>query len=801
MARSASGSSIASVTVRHRIGRAGAGVLAVMVMVGAAACGPPPAPRAPAPAAADRLADGIARIVEEEVAAGHVPGAVVLVGHGGRVVYERAFGARALAPEREAMTTDTVFDAASLTKVVATTTAVLQLVDAGRLELDAPVARYWPAFGGGPERLGERAGKGAITVRQLLAHTSGLRPDLDLRARWSGTDAALARVVAERPLAPPGTRVVYSDVNFVVLGELVRRVTGEPLDRYCAARVFAPLAMRTTTFTPPEAWRARIAPTVRERGGFLRGVVHDPTARRMGGVAGHAGLFTTAADLARFAQALLDAGRGKDTIVSARAAATMTTPQDPAARRGLGWELAGPEALGGGAAFSAHAFGHTGYTGTSLWIDPDADTYLVVLTNRVHPDDTGVVRPLRARLATLVAASFRIAAAPAGTVPIAAPPATIAGPVAPGIDVLAAEGFAPLAGRRVGLVTNHSGRDAAGRRTIDVLDAAPGVRLAAIFTPEHGLDGSADAIVPSGREPRLGIPVHSLYGPNKRPTPAQLADVDALVFDVQDVGVRFYTYVTTLGYAMEAAAARGIPIWVLDRPNPIDAGVVQGPVLEDDLRSFTGYFALPVRYGLTIGELATLLNAEKPIGADLHVVRMRSYARDRWYDGTGLAWVPPSPNLRSLRQATLYPGVALVEGANVSVGRGTATPFELVGAPWIDGERLAAYLNARQLGGVRFEPVEFTPEDSAYRGERCSGVRLVLTDRARLDAPALGIELASALHRLHSDRFRLEATTGMVGARWVVQAIRDGDDPRTIAARWQPALARFAAIRGRYLLY
>jgi uncharacterized protein YbbC (DUF1343 family) len=373
--------------------------------------------------------------------------------------------------------------------------------------------------------------------------------------------------------------------------------------------------------------------------------------------------------------------------------------------------------------------------------------------------------------------------------------------VLPGIDVLEADAFAPLNGRRIGIITNHSGRDTAGRRTIDVLHAAPGVQLTAIFTPEHGLDGTADALVPSGREPRLGIPVYSLYSAAKRPTPAMLADVDVLVFDVQDAGVRFYTYVTTMAYAMEAAAARGIPFYVLDRPNPIAASIVQGPVLENELRSFAGYFALPVRYGLTIGELATLLNTENRIGADLHVVRMRGYARGRWYDDTGLTWVPPSPNLRSLRQATLYPGIALVEGANVSVGRGTDTPFEVVGAPWIDGARLAQYLNARTVPGVRFEPATFTPSRDAYRRERCRGVRIVLVDRERLDAPALGIELASALHRLHPERFALDATAGMVGARWVVQAIKDRDDPRAIAARWQPQLAAFAAVRERFLLY
>jgi uncharacterized protein YbbC (DUF1343 family)/CubicO group peptidase (beta-lactamase class C family) len=762
----------------------------------------------PAAGAVDRprpalpLLAGIDAVVGEEIAAGRIPGAVVLVGHEGRTVYARAFGDRSVTPRRQPMTEDTVFDLASLTKVVATATAVMQLVEAGTLDLDAPAARYWPAFAD--------HGKERITIRELLTHRSGLRPDLETRGHWSGYGAALARLAAERPVAAPGTRFIYSDVNFAVLGELVHRASGSPLDAYCAAHVFAPLKMRATAFRPPRAWQERIAPTTYVEGRLLQGLVHDPTARRMGGIAGHAGLFSSARDLATFAQMMLDGGRAGDArILAPSTVVAMTTPQDPAEpeqRRGLGWDLASPGDPEWRAHFSARAYGHTGYTGTSLWIDPATRTYVIVLTNRVHPDGTGDVRALRARLAALVARALEPdrTLAPTDDAPPAADrrtPSAPAGRVATGLDVLAADGFAPLAGRRVGLVTNHTGRDAAGRRTIDLLRAAPRVTLAAIFTPEHGLAGSADGAVASSWEPTAGVPVYSLYGERTRPSADMLAGVDALVFDIQDAGVRFYTYVTTLAYAMEAAAQARMPFYVLDRPNPIDASTVQGPMLDDDRRSFTGYFPLPVRYGMTIGELARLFNDANRIGAELHVVSMRGYERERWYDQTGLPWVPPSPNLRSLDEATLYPGVALVEGANVSVGRGTASPFEVVGAPWIDGPRLAAYLNARDVAGVGFEPTTFTPRSDIYRGERCRGVRLVLRDRERLDAPALGVEIAAALRHLHRRAFRLEATLGMIGARWVVQAIARGDDPRTIVERWHPALARFAALREKFLLY
>ncbi len=252
---------------------------------------------------------------------------------------------------------------------------------------------------------------------------------------------------------------------------------------------------------------------------------------------------------------------------------------------------------------------------------------------------------------------------------------------------------ARLAGLRVGLITNHSGIDSMGRRTVDLLHQAPGVKLVSIFSPEHGFFGNAEGKVSSMKEPFTGLPIYSLYGDVSRPTQKMLIGLDALVFDIQDAGARFYTYITTMGYAMEACAKKGIPFYVLDRPNPINASLVQGPILDSNLRSFTGYFPLPIRHGMTVGELAKMFNGEKKIGAKLHVVKMRGYERTHWYDETGLLWVSPSPNLRTLTEAILYPGVAMVEGSNVSVGRGTTTPFELLGAPWINGEELASYLN------------------------------------------------------------------------------------------------------------
>lgn len=758
---------------------------------------------------------GIPALVEDAIRHHETPGAVVLVGHRGRVVYRKAFGNRALVPKLLPMTTDTIFDLASLTKVIATTTAVMQLFEQGKIRLDDPVATYWPEFGAN--------GKEHITVRELMTHYSGLPPDLDLKASWSGYDRAMRMIVDEKPILPPGTRFLYSDINFETLGELVRRISSQPLDAYCAAHIFGPLGMKNTFFRPLVAHpgeRRRIAPTQYQfgtTGRMLWGEVHDPTSFRMGGVAGHAGLFSTAADLAIFAQMLLDGGSYHGArILSPLTVEKMTTPQSPpnqVAVRGLGWDIGSPYATNRGELFPVGSYGHTGFTGTSLWIDPITQTYVIILTNRVHPNGRGDVIPLRAKIANLVAASLGQVSnreiLESGKSLTSLDELTRGyrvhgfrnGKVETGIDVLEAEQFAPLKGMRVGVLTNLTGRDSEGRRTVDLLRGAAGVKLVALFSPEHGLYGQADEKVASGTDPETGLPVYSLYGDVERPTDQMLQGLDALVFDVQDAGVRFYTYITTLGYILEAAAKKGITVYVLDRPDPIGGTLVEGPLLEPGLESFVGYFPLPVRHGMTIGELAEMFNRRQNLGAKLHVIKMRGWERTDWYDETGLTWINPSPNLRSLTEATLYPGTAMVEGANVSVGRGTDTPFELLGAPWIDSRKLSEYLNARQIQGVRFLPMDFQPSSSRFQGAMCHGVQIFLLDRQALDSPELGVELASALDQLFPAQFKLEQTLPLIGARWVLDEIRAGKDPKAIAFDWQEALEEFRWERAKYLLY
>ena len=740
----------------------------------------------------------IAGFVQAEIDAGRIPGAVVLAGNRNTDFYRLASGLRAVTPKQRPMTAATRFDLASLTKVIATTTAIMQLVERRKLRLDDPVALYWPQFA--------RNHKSAITIRQLLTHHSGLRADLDLLPSWSGYRKAMSLIVVEKPYSAPDSQFLYSDINFEILGELVGRVSGKTLDAYCAQYIFQPLGMKHTHFRTPDAERAATAPTVFMDGKLLWGEVHDPSARRMGGVAGHAGLFSTADDLAIFARMLLSGGSWRGAkILTRRSVEQMTLPQSPPGSykvRGLGWDLGPPFSSNREQLVPLGAYGHRGYTGTLLWIDPLSQTFIVVLSNRVHPDGKGDADPLRRGILAMLSLALPpwtdeqiLAARPA----LSAYAATAK--VATGLEVLKADAYAPLQGQRVGLITNHTGLDSLGRSTVELLREARGVRLAAIFSPEHGLQGNADARVASGTDASTGLPVYSLYGEVKRPTDAMLDNLDALVFDMQDAGVRFYTYTTTMAYAMEAAARKGIAFYVLDRPNPIRADKVQGPLLDPDLRSFTGYFPMPVRHGMTAGELAQLYNVEAGIGAKLHVVKMRGYRRSEWYSDTGLRWPAPSPNLRSLAQAILYPGAALVEGANVSVGRGTEAPFERLGAPWIKGRELADYLNRRGIAGVYFIPSDFTPEASLYRNQLCHGIRLLLTDRAVLDSPSLGIELASALYRLYPEKFRLKETLGMIGSRRVLQAIAEGQDPKIISAQWQDKIEEFLLMRNKYLLY
>ncbi len=753
------------------------------------------------------------RIVQQAILDEQIPGAVVLVGHDGQLIYRKAFGERALEPQREAMTLDTIFDVASLTKVVATTPAVMQLVEKGQIRLNDPVAKYLPQFAVN--------GKEEITVRELLTHYSGLSEDLELAQSWEGWETAVHMAYELKPIYPPGSRFLYSDVNFIVLGALVERVSEMSLDSYCLKNIFAPLKMTHTRFLPPTSWNPKIAPTqYDEHDKMLRGAVHDPTARRMSGVAGHAGVFSTADDLAIFAEALLNGS----SVLSPLMVEKMTTPQQPPTAqvlRGFGWDIDSPFSSNRGDLLPVGSFGHTGFTGTSLWVDPTTRTFIIILTNAVHPRGKGSAIALRSKIATAVAAALPLSVAEKDKLrwesitgyneaqTAARRVATRNGTVLTGIDVLEAHGFnlirATTGKKKIGLLTNQTGVDSQGRRTIDVLSQAPGVSLQAIFSPEHGVTGSLDTTdIGNSKDAATGIPVYSVYGGTdaaRRPPLDVLKTLDAVVVDIQDAGARFYTYETTLGYFLEGAAKAGIDVIVLDRPNPITGSFVQGPISEPGHESFTNYDSVPIRHGMTIGELAKMFNSERSINARLQVVPLQGWMRGDWYDSTGLAWVNPSPNLRSLTEATLYPGVALVEGTNVSVGRGTDTPFELLGAPWINGRELAQYLNARNISGVRFLPVSFTPSASTHAGQKCQGINIILIERNAFDAPELGMELASALRKLYPEQFQMERMIELLANQSVYDAIAKGENPQRIAEDWREPLETFQQLRQKYLIY
>jgi uncharacterized protein YbbC (DUF1343 family)/CubicO group peptidase (beta-lactamase class C family) len=742
-----------------------------------------------------------------------IPGAVLLVGHNGQVVYRKAFGNRALEPRREPMTADTIFDVASLTKVVATTTAVMQLVQKGEVRVNDPVTKYISEFA--------ENGKDEITVRNLLTHFSGLREDFDLDPPWQGREAGFRLAFAEKPVYPPGSRFLYSDTNFITLGALVERVTGTTLDQYCARKIFAPLQMSHTRFLPPASWRSKIAPTeYDEQGKMLRGVVHDPRARRMGGVTGHAGVFSTADDLSKFARALLKGS----PILAGNVVEKMTTPQQPPTAqvlRGFGWDIDSPFSSNRGDLLPVGSFGHTGFTGTSLWIDPTTQTYIILLTNAVHPRGKGSAVALRSKVATAVAAALPLTITEKDELrwksitgyneaqTAARRLATRNGAVQTGIDVLEAHNFDVLSAstgkKKIGLLTNQTSVDSQGRRTIDVLAQAPGISLDAIFSPEHGVTGELDTTdISNSKDAATGVPVYSVYGAKdaqRRPSVDVLKTLDAVVFDVHDVGSHFYTYEATLGYFLEAAAKAGIEMIVLDRPNPITGSFVQGAIPDPGRESFVNYFPVPVRHGMTMGELAKMFNSERNINARLTVIPMDGWMRGDWYDATGLPWINPSPNMRSLTEATLYPGVGLVEGTNISVGRGTDTPFELLGAAWIKGKELAQYLNARSISGVRFVPITFTPSASNYSGQKCEGVNIFVVERNALDTGELGIELASALHKLYPEPYHMERLIELLGNQSVYDAIAAGQDPRRIAEDWREPLEKFLQVRQKYLIY
>ncbi len=732
-------------------------------------------------------------IVAEGIERGMMPGCVVCVGRRGKIVLLKAYGNRQLLPEPVPMTVDSVFDLASLTKPVATATSIMQLVERGKLSLDDRVTTVFPEFGAN--------GKDKITVRDLLLHRSGLIPDNSLADYTDGPEVAWKNICELKLMGPVGDEFRYSDVNFIVLGKIVEQLSGRQLGQFVREETFMPLGMRETGYLPGEALKLRAAPTEQRDGGWIRGTVHDPRAHALGGVAGHAGLFSTAGDLALFAQAMLDEGElridGREPVrvLSASSVRAIRAGERiGTSLRGLGWDKQSGYSSNRGDLLSRSAYGHGGYTGTVLWIDPELELFVVFLGNRLHPNGpVHNINPMAGRIVNVAAGAIRDSAK---SVPVESLQ------VLTGIDVLERDGFRMLAGQRVGLITNQTGRNREGVSTVQLLHESPDVNLTTLFSPEHGFSGDLDVSkIGNTKDASTGLQIFSLYGETRRPTPLMLENVDTLVFDIQDVGTRFYTYISTMGEAMRAAAENKKRFVVLDRPNPIGGIEVSGPMLDAGRESFVGYHPIPLRHGRTVGELALMMRAELKLDLELEVVRCEGWRREMFWDQTGLTWINPSPNIRSLNQALLYPGVGLFEMTNVSVGRGTDSPFEILGAPWMDGSELAKRLTEQQIPGVVFVPVLFTPASSTFEGQECSGINLCVIDRARFDPVETGFAIAMTLRGLHPGQWEIQKFDRLLGNKRVFDSLVSGVDTEELANAIRSGTGDFRRRCQAFLLY
>jgi uncharacterized protein YbbC (DUF1343 family)/CubicO group peptidase (beta-lactamase class C family) len=722
------------------------------------------------------------------------------VGRRGKIVLLKAYGNKQLKPSVVPMTTDTVFDLASITKPVATATSVMLLVERGELKLGQRVADLIPDFAANE--------KAEITVFDLLTHQSGLIADNPLADYEYGPEDAIKKICGLKLQAPLGSRFIYSDVNFILLGEIVRRVSRKSVHEFSRDNIFQPLGMRETTYLPNDELRKRAAPTEERKGRWIQGEVHDPRAFALGGVAGHAGLFSTAEDLAIYAQMMLNDGEyGGARILAPQTVATMTrgyrltggtrstmegVPSNPPTYfRGLGWDKRSAYSINRGELLTDTAFGHGGFTGTVMWIDPQLELFVIILSNRVHPDGKGLVNPLAGRIGTVAAAALRDISKRHAS-----------GYVLTGIDVLKRDNFKQLAGRKIGLITNHTGRSRDGESTVGLLHDAKNLQLVTLFSPEHGFEGKLDiSKIGDTKDAATGLKVYSLYGETRKPTAAMLAEIDTLVFDIQDIGARFYTYISTMGEAMQACAEHGKRFVVLDRPNPIGGVAVAGPMLDAGKESFVGFHRLPVRHGMTIGELARLFQDELKLKLDLQVIPCEGWRREDAFDATGLTWINPSPNMRSLTQAFLYPGIGLLETTNLSVGRGTDTPFEVIGAPWLDGRKLAAELSTRGLPGVSFVPIEFAPASSKFAKEKCGGINILITDRNRFEPLRLGFEIATALRTQYPEKWDAKGYARLLGNDKTLQALLAGKSAAELTEVAREGVNEFIRRRAKYLLY
>jgi uncharacterized protein YbbC (DUF1343 family) len=726
---------------------------------------------------------GIRFVVESAIRRAELPGAVVAVGDQRGLRYLEAFGERTTG---EAMTRDTRFDLASLTKPL-TAASIMLLAERGVIDLRAPAATYLREL--------QRPDKRSITLEQLLLHTSGLPKVNPLSACEHGRAHVRAAIARERLLSAPGTHFEYSDLGFILLGEVVETVTSLSLDAFMSSQLFAPLAMRDTAYRPAPDEAMRCAPTELRDDVLIRGVVDDPRAFRLDGVAGHAGVFTSAQDLSRFARMLLNHGQLDSVrILAPETVAAFSAPHTlPNAVRALGFDVQSSYALGRGRTMSPRAFGHGGYTGTSLWIDPAHDLFVILLSNRVHVGPKGNIHPLASAVADLALRAVTAEQARKSEPSAARPHVKV------GIDVLEEEAFARLRGRKVAVLGHLPARDAHGVSTIEAIAQAREVTLRAIFSPEHGLSAKAEGKVANSQF--FAAPVHSLFGKTRTPSAEMLAGVETVVIDLVDVGTRFYTYMATALAVAEVAGSLGIDVLVLDRPNPLGGVRVEGPLSEPAFASFVNYHPLPLRHGMTAAELLRFLLAARGLSVRLHVVQVEGWQAGALFSETGLRWVPPSPNLPTPQQALLYPAIGLVEGTNVSVGRGTARAFSVLGAPFVKGTALAQALADAALPGVAVQSTRFRPLVGPYQGQSIEGVSFEIVDAQRFAAGRTGLAIARALQALYPQNWDSTRLGQMIASQATMDALAQGVALDAVVAAGEANLPAFLEQRAKALVY
>jgi uncharacterized protein YbbC (DUF1343 family)/CubicO group peptidase (beta-lactamase class C family) len=720
----------------------------------------------------------------EAVSSASAPGAVALIGGRSGTDFAEAFGWRQVAPEQKPATLDTLYDLASLTKVVATTTAVLLLWEDGVLDLDLPASDFvpFPAFK-------------RFTLRQLLTHTSGLVAGKPYYKEATSIDEMLALYAALPPEWPAGNRWRYSDAGFMILGRVVELAARDSLDAFCRKRIFKPLGMERTGFKPPAAWTADCAATENcpWRGKLLRGEVHDENAYAVGGVSGHAGLFSNAGDLGRFCRGLLSGRLLKPETIEEMTRLGQV-PFHPS--QGLGWWLdswTGDPRSGKSVGFLPvrAAFGMSGWTGTSLWMDRSSGRYVVLLSNTCHPSRAARDNDsLRRTFHTAVARRYYPGRFAAHT----------------GLDRLVYEDFAALRGKRIGLLTHHAAVDQFGRHILDVLALAPDVFVQRLYSPEHGFQGTAEAGAKVASSRFGAVPVISLYGDRKAPSPEELESIDCFVVDLQDVGSRYYTYVATMKDCLAACARAGKPVLILDRPNPVGGEVLEGPIATVTDRAVC-WGPVPVRHGMTLGELATFFALTEFAGArpEIRVSAADGWPRAHHFRQCDLPWVAPSPNMPSPETALLYVGTCLFEGTNLNEGRGTDTPFAIIGAPWLDAKKIVKAIAPEDAPGCRLLPVEYTPRAIAgkasnpvYRDQKCEGVRIEIRDPHAVRAFTLATALLTAIRREHGRQFEWKDSFDVLaGSDDLRRRIESGQSAAEIVAAYAPALEALSRQRPR----